>query len=89
MTIFTDLDNHKVISFQYDNVITHLSHYVSARNTVNLLLLNGSGFFCELHRPYYRECFHANNKKNMQARKFFTANDLHYTVLSMVKRSQV
>ena len=48
------------------NVITRVLHYVSAHDTVNLLLLNDSGFFRELHRPHYRESFLANNKKSMQ-----------------------
>ena len=39
-----------------------VSHYVSARDTVNLLLLCGAGFFCELHRPHYCESFPTNNR---------------------------
>ena len=46
----------------------------------------GAGFFRELYRPHYRESFPANNKKSMQARKFSTANDLHYKVFSFCKK---
>ena len=59
------------------NVITRLSHYISARDIVNLLLLCGARFFHELHRPYYRESFPTNNKKSIQTQKFSTTNDLH------------
>ena len=45
---------------------TSVSHYVSACDTVNLILLCGAGFFRELHRPHHRESFPTNNKKSMQ-----------------------
>ena len=48
------------------NVITHVSHYVSAHGTVNLLSLHGAGFFHELHRPHYCKNFPVNNKDSMQ-----------------------
>ena len=38
---------------------------------------------CFLDSPHNRETFSANNKKCMQSQKFFTANNLHYTVYNV------
>ena len=61
--------------------ITPALHYKFTHvSTINYLL--NTGFIHKL--LYNRKSFPANNKKIVQPRNFSTANDLHYTVLTIL-----